>query len=146
MKLSEHFNLQELTHSDYGVRKKLDNTPSEIALGNLKRLCELLEKVRTLLGDKPMTVKSGYRSYSINLGVGGEATSQHRKGCAADWVHSEFTIQESMKRIVESDIQYDQLILEPNWIHISVPNEASQPPRVQALVKTAKGYDPYIIS
>lgn len=143
MQLTKHFSLEELTHSDYAIKHQLGNIPSESSISNLKRLCELLEKIRQLLGDKPIKIYSGYRSYSVNLGVGGASTSQHRTGCASDWVHSELSIKDCMARIVDSDIEYDQIILEPSWIHVSVPNHDFINPRKEALIKTNDGYISY---
>mgnify|MGYP003347773096 CR=1 FL=1 len=37
MNLSEHFTLEELTASEIGVRKGIDNTPGPIAQQNLVR-------------------------------------------------------------------------------------------------------------
>ena len=42
MKLSKHFTLQELTHSDIAIRNSLDNTPSKDIIPNLIRVAELL--------------------------------------------------------------------------------------------------------
>lgn len=43
-----------------------------------------LEALRHALGDKPITVSSGFRSYSCNSAVGGSSTSRHLYGDAVD--------------------------------------------------------------
>ncbi len=43
-----------------------------------------LQALRHALGDKPITVSSGFRSYSCNDAVGGSPTSRHLYGDAAD--------------------------------------------------------------
>jgi len=83
MNLSPHFTLEELTHSDIGARRGLDNTPNEQETANLKRLANFLEAVRTIL-EKPIFINSGFRSKAVNDSVGSKDTSQHRHGCASD--------------------------------------------------------------
>ena len=58
MNLTPHFSLEELTHTDH---RTLDNTPNDAELANLKRLAEFLEKVKVVLGGKPIMVNSAYR-------------------------------------------------------------------------------------
>jgi len=81
MNLSEHFTLEELTHTDH---REFDNTPNESELANLKRLAAFLEDVKVVLGGKPVMVNSAFRSKQVNDAVGSKDTSQHRIGCAAD--------------------------------------------------------------
>ena len=81
MNLTEHFTLEELTHTDH---RSLSNTPNEAELANLKRLAEFLEKVKTVLGGKPIMVNSAFRSKAVNDAVGSKDTSQHRIGETAN--------------------------------------------------------------
>jgi zinc D-Ala-D-Ala carboxypeptidase len=120
VKLSEHFSLEELTRTDH---RTLDNTPDPIALANLQRLAEFLERVREVLGGKPVMVNSAYRSKAVNDAVGSKDTSQHRLGLAADFRVPGMTPQEVVGAIVDSGIPYDQVIKEyDSWTHISIPN------------------------
>jgi hypothetical protein len=49
MKLTEHFTLEEMTKSQTGARKRIDNTPGPEVIENLKQLCEnVLEKIKIL--------------------------------------------------------------------------------------------------
>ena len=70
--LSEHFTLEELTHTDH---RELDNAPTENekcivdgkeetinAVANLPRLAAFLEEVKKVLGGKPIMVNSAFRS------------------------------------------------------------------------------------
>lgn len=126
-KLSDHFSLKELTVTSTG----LDNTPGYAVQCNLIDLCfEVLEPVRKLLGC-PIVVSSGYRSYEVNQAVGGKETSQHLDGNAADIIPKSGDLMTNYQRIKDSAIQYDQLILEPGWIHISTAHK----PRRQAFIK-----------
>jgi zinc D-Ala-D-Ala carboxypeptidase len=141
MRLSKHFSLEELIKSDTAVRLDIDNTPSEEVMDNLKFLAEKLEDVRVLLRN-PMLVSSGYRSRTLNAHLGSRDTSSHVKGLAVDFISPSFGSPEAIvKAIVESDIQYDQVILEFNrWVHLSF---AKENPRLQALIIDKKGVRVY---
>jgi len=143
MSLTPNFSLKELTQSEYAERHGLNNTPDAKTIENLKRVAELLEQVRVVCG-VPIVVTSGYRSPTVNAGIGGSKTSQHCLGCAADIKGVRLGIDEMMKKIVASDIKYDQLIKEFNsWIHISVTNDPNGKPRMQKLVIDRSGTKAY---
>lgn len=137
MNLTEHFTLEELTHTDH---RQLDNTPNDAELANLTRLAEFLEELKTVLGGKPIMVNSAFRSKAVNDAVGSKDTSQHRIGCAADLRVPSMTPDEVVKAIIASDLGYDQVIREfDRWTHISIPNEAARAPRKQALIIDKQG-------
>jgi uncharacterized protein YcbK (DUF882 family) len=132
MNLSEHFTLEELTHTDH---RQFDNTPNASELANLTRLAGLLEQVKTTLGGKPIIVNSAFRSKQVNDAVGSKDSSQHRIGCAADIRVPGVTPDEVVRAVIASGIGYDQIIREfDRWTHISVPNTAGSTPRRQALI------------
>jgi len=137
MNLTEHFTLEELTHTDH---RELENIPNEIELANLKRLAEFLETVKSVLGGKPIMVNSAFRSKMVNDAVGSKDTSQHRVGCAADLRVPGMTPDEVVKAIISSGIGYDQVIREfDRWTHISIPNKMFDSPRKQALIIDKQG-------
>jgi putative chitinase len=137
MNLTEHFSLEELTHTDH---RELDNTPNDAELANLTRLAEFLEELKTLLGGKPIMVNSAFRSKAVNDAVGSKDTSQHRIGCAADIRVPSMTPDQVVKAVIASDLGYDQVIREfDRWTHISIPNEAVRAPRKQALIIDKQG-------
>ena len=141
MNLSEHFTLEELTHTDH---RDLDNTPNEAESANLRRLASFLEQVKTVLGGKPIMVNSAFRSKAVNDAVGSKDTSQHRVGCAADIRVPGMTPDEVVKAVIASGIGYDQIIREfDRWTHISVPNLSTVMPRQQALIIDKQGTRPY---
>ena len=118
--MTPHFSLAELTRTDH---RTLDNTPDSDALANLQRLAEFLERVREVLGGKPVMVNSAFRSKAVNDAVGSKDTSQHRLGLAADFRVPGMSPQEVVGAIVDSGIPYDQVIKEyDSWTHISIPN------------------------
>ncbi len=124
MKLSEHFTLEEFSFSEAAARRGLDNTPGRIVITNLGRVAAVMERIRTLLGDRPIVVHSGYRSVEVNQAVGGVATSAHCHGLACDFVCPAFgTPVEVAWAILKSDLEYDQLILEYGWVHVGLAQE-----------------------
>ena len=139
--LSEHFTLEELTHTDH---REFDNTPNATELENLKRLAAFLEQVKEVLGGKPVMINSAFRCKQVNDAVGSKDTSQHRIGCAADLRIPGMTPDEVVKAIIASGIGYDQIIREfDRWTHISVPNTKEMTPRRQALIIDKAGTRPY---
>jgi hypothetical protein len=141
MLLSPHFSLDELTVTDH---REFDNTPNSSEINNLKRLAEMLEEVKTLLGGKPIMVNSAFRCKQVNDAVGSKDTSQHRVGCAADIRVPSMTPDEVVKAVIASGIAYDQIIREfDRWTHISVPNNPSGTPRKQALIIDKTGTRTY---
>ena len=135
--MTEHFTLEELTHTDH---RTLDNTPNETELANIQRLAEFLEELKTVLGGKPIMVNSAFRSKAVNDAVGSKDTSQHRIGCAADIRVPAMTPDQVVRAVIASGIGYDQVIREfDRWTHISIPNQASGTPRKQALIIDKQG-------
>jgi zinc D-Ala-D-Ala carboxypeptidase len=132
MNLTEHFTLEELTHTDH---RELENIPNETEQANIQRLAEFLEAVKTILGGKPIMVNSAFRSKAVNDAVGSKDTSQHRIGCAADIRVPGMTPDQVVRAVIASDLGFDQVIREfDRWTHISIPNQATGSPRKQALI------------
>lgn len=139
MKLSEHFSLEELTVSESAARLGIDNTPTNEALLNLRRLAAFLEQVRATLG-KPIKINSAYRSPDVNKAVGGSKTSQHCFGCAADIRVNGMTPDQVVRAIIKAKLPYDQVIREfDSWTHVSIPNAADGKRRGMALIIDKKG-------
>lgn len=124
MQISEHFSLEELTRTDTG----LPNEPEVEQGEDLVRLCDdILEPYRALVG--PLRINSGYRSPAVNAAIGGAKTSQHMRGQAADTVPLQLALEDAFQAVKASDIPYDQLIIEPTWIHVSVAPLGKKPRR-----------------
>jgi hypothetical protein len=131
VQLSPHFSLAEFTRSDKARQLGISNQPSPATQENLARLAEMMEKVRSLLGNKPLSVSSAYRSEALNRAVGGQPHSQHKLGLAIDFTCPEFGSPLSICRaIAQADLPYDQLIHEfGRWVHLSVAAEHTAPRR-----------------
>jgi zinc D-Ala-D-Ala carboxypeptidase len=135
MNLTPHFTLDELTASESAERNGWDNTPNDQELENLKRLADMLEQVKVVLGGKPIMINSAFRSKKVNDSVGSKDTSQHRIGCAADIRVPGMTPDEVVRKVIASGINFDQIIREfDRWTHISVSNSVDTTPRKQALI------------
>jgi zinc D-Ala-D-Ala carboxypeptidase len=137
MNLTEHFTLEELTHTDH---RQFDNTPNDAEKANLQRLAEFLETVKSALGGKPVMVNSAFRSKQVNDAVGSKDTSQHRVGCAADIRVPGMTPDAVVRAVIAANLPFDQIIREFDaWTHISVPNSTALKPRRQALILDKAG-------
>ena len=137
---SPNFSMDELTHSDTAARHGIDNTPNEDEKDNLYKLAMELENVRKLLNNNPIYVSSGYRCLALNKLLGSKKTSSHIKGLAADFTCRQFgTPNEIVFALINSDIPYDQAIVEfDKWTHLSFC-EDEKTPRRQALVINKEG-------
>lgn len=145
MKLSENFNLIELTKSQTAERKGIDNTPSPTHQDNLKLLCmHVLQPVRSHF-NRVVSVSSGYRSEELCQAIGSKITSQHAKGQAADFEIYGLSNKELADWINET-LNYDQLILEywkeedPNsgWVHCSYKSEGNRKQYLKAYKENGK--------
>lgn len=139
MRLSEHFDLTEMTFSETAVRHGISNAPPPAVVARLRLVAEQLEQLRVLLG-APIVITSGYRAPAVNALVGGSPSSAHVQGWAAD-VRSPFgTPLEVCRAIAASDVAFDQLIHEyGSWTHLSFDPRG----RRQALtISHARGTEP----
>ena len=122
MNLSQNFTLQELIHSDTANAYKINNTPSEPVINNLKALClNVLQPLRNALGC-PIIISSGFRCAVLNKKVGGTAASQHLYGQAAD-ITVTGQSNTAVFNWIRKNCDFDQLILENvngvEWVHVS---------------------------
>lgn len=148
--LSEHFTLEELTHTDH---RTLDNTPTtqekciidgkEVlvdAVANLPRLAAFLEKLKVVLGGKPIMINSGFRSEAVNTAVGSSNKSDHRRGCAADIRVPGMTPDEVVRAIIGSGLAFQQVIREfDRWTHIAIPTNEGDVPKMSKLIIDKQG-------
>lgn len=122
MQLSPHFSLREATYSATAQDRKLDNNPNAEQLERMKYTAVKMEMVRQLLGGKAITVTSWFRGPELNKAIGGAKNSQHSKGEAVDFKCLAFGDARTICKHLQKHkdvLQYDQLILEPTWVHIS---------------------------
>lgn len=131
MKLSDNFNLEEFTASTTADRLKIVNTLTGKAIVHIQLLVKaLLQPLRTAYG-QPMQVNSGYRCPELNRAVGGVATSQHTRGEASDIACA--SPRELLEVLKRSDLDFDQAILYPTFLHLSYTGERKN--RRQIIIK-----------
>lgn len=143
--LSPHFRLREMVVTSH---RTYDNTPGEIAIGKLTRLCQtLLEPIREMFG--PLYVTSGFRCVEVNAAIGGATNSAHMFGRAADFVPLDGHLTTDVVAWVAyaSGLPFDKVIDEysstSNWIHIQIAREEHDP-RQAALVMRRGVYTPFV--
>jgi zinc D-Ala-D-Ala carboxypeptidase len=136
MYLSANFTVSEFVASQTAAREDIDNDIPIELLPAARQTAYGLEMIRTLLGDRPLLISSGYRSAALNAAVKGSMGSQHLVAEAADFTCPTYgTPAQIMNALVASQIPYDQCILEYSsnknggWVHVSF----SQRNRKQAL-------------
>lgn len=134
--LTPHFAEREFIESATARKYGIDNRPTPEVVANLKRLCiHTLEPLREKLG-LPIIITSGYRTKALNnIIVHASRKSQHMTGRAADFYvastpstgsgtgsttgHRELLINAFRLIITEPEIDFDQLIIYPSFIHVS---------------------------
>jgi zinc D-Ala-D-Ala carboxypeptidase len=140
--LSPHFSLHELTYSDTALACGIENSPDAAALEELEQLALVtLEGIRTVLGDFPIVISSGYRCPALNSEIGGATNSAHLYGCAADFVCPDFGTPLEVCLAIEphmAELQIDQLIDESGWVHVGRASQGGEP-RCECLTLTAGG-------
>lgn len=131
--ITANFTYAELTASDTALRLGIDNTPDDEELRYLTRLClEILQPLRDRI--HPLTgggvqITSGYRCIALNRHIGSSDTSHHVQGRAADIKAPGKTPLEVCRLIVSMELPFEQLIMEGNWTHVSIPLDGRAPKR-----------------
>jgi hypothetical protein len=124
---SQYFTFEDLTkserHPDLVPQNRID---AEQFKDSGARLSMLLEKIRHLLGDKPIIVNSGFRNEALNEAVGSTAkSSSHLRFEAADVVHSVLSIEEAFDALMKAKKDGElpnlrKVLQEGTWLHIEV--------------------------
>ncbi len=115
MKLSEHFTLEEMLHSDTAEKKKIENRINAAEVDNLVRLCQkVLEPLRAHFG-VPIKINSAFRCQALNKAVGGAQNSYHTKGRAVD-----IPMHPGWLAYIRDHLPHVELINEGTWIHVAL--------------------------
>jgi len=117
--LSQHFTFEEANATSH--RDVINVAPLSL-IPVLKKTAEGAERVRALLNDLPMHITSWYRCLLLNRLIGSKDSSQHIKGEAIDFICPSFGSPYDICKVIvdNSDlINFDQLIYEGTWVHIS---------------------------
>ena len=138
--ISEHFTFKDLLHSDTATAKGIVNSIDLKSLEVAAKTAIRLERVRAIL-QRPIQVSSWYRCPELNKAVGSGASSQHIKGEAVDFKCPQTASLVDVCNLIVAHadyIEFDQLILEHNWIHISFAILSGKP-RKQVLSLLSNG-------
>ena len=142
MNLSPHFTYSEMVRTTSG----LPNNPTPEQVERLRHLCLfLLEPIRTIMG-VPVDVSSGFRTPEVNAAVGGKVNSQHM--CLGPWAAADIWVRGTTPRdlalfIVTNRmvvIEYDQVIIEPTWVHVSYSSVHNRMELLQRDTSSPTGY------
>lgn len=143
MKISPNLTLAEVSKSLTATRRGIDNEPQGEHLTNLIKLANnVFQPIRNHF-DKPIFVSSGYRSFELNIAIGGAhkiiegeyvATSQHCKGQAIDIDNDgrSYPTNKDIFWYIYDHLDFDQLIFEfgslenPSWVHVSYKSEGNR--------------------
>ncbi len=124
--ISKHITFQEATHSDTAVRNSINNTPDAPTIARMKLVAEKCFEPLREWYKKPIRINSFFRSQSLNVKVGGSATSQHCKGEAIDISAGSRTENRILYDWLVTNLpEWDQILWEygdetgPDWVHIS---------------------------
>jgi len=163
LQLTPHFWLSEFEHSNTAARLGIRNEANSGQLQNLKRLAMQAEDIRALLGHRPVVISSGLRTLIVNGLVKGiiqpadlrgldkrpdlmqrlrSDTSAHPDGRAMDFTCPGFgSPREIVMRLMDSHLQFDQLIYEGTWVHYGIAR-AGEKPRRQVLTAVFRAGQP----
>lgn len=86
MRLTPHFELREFACRHCGRTPQLDVA---------RHLARHLERLRTLAGNRPLVIRSGYRCPTHNANVGGARYSRHLIGDAVDLDRGSCTVEQA---------------------------------------------------
>lgn len=115
--LSANFGLEELCATQH---REFVNIPPPEVVETLRSTAAQMEAVRKLLGDRVISVSSGYRCRALNRAVGGAATSAHLSGHAVDFNCYGYGDPLAVCRaLAASDMPFDQVIQEGSWVQVS---------------------------
>lgn len=125
--ISKNFSYSEFEETDaVGLQSRNVINTAQIRDSVKALVDEVLQPLRDMWG-KPLYINSGYRNRELNAKVGGEPTSQHMKGEAADICpygkrngSGDPEVAYRLAKLArDMKLPYDQLILYPTFVHFS---------------------------
>ena len=147
---SDHISWKEAIGSATAKKLKIDNTPNEDQLENMKILAkEFFEPLREKCG-VPIQINSFFRCTELNEAISGSATtSQHINGQAIDLHVLKGMTNKELFCIIKQEFDFDKLIWEhgdsenPDWIHVSYRKNNNRKLIYQATRKPGKAFTIY---
>lgn len=125
--ISRNFSYREFEASETAQAAGITNVITSVKVRDAVKALTLsvLQPLRDKTGSQ-VIISSGYRCPALNAMVGGEPTSQHPKGEAADIWSRTHTPLELARLIVKLELPFDQLIVYPTFVHVSHKLEGEQ--------------------
>ena len=125
--ISKNFSYHEFEASTVAKDKRINNTITSFSVrDSIKNLVNrLIQPVRDYAKAR-VCVSSGYRCIELNEAIGGSPTSQHPLGEAADVWCPVKTPYELACIVIENNLPFDQMILYPGFLHLSLKLEGEQ--------------------
>jgi hypothetical protein len=123
---STYFSFEELTSSNSRPDLvPLNRTDAMRYINSGKRLSKLLESIRSILGNKPLKVNSGFRNEALNKAVGSKSkASKHTVFEAVD-ITPPMPIREAFNALMNAqragllpDLR--KVLHEGTWLHVEV--------------------------
>lgn len=144
--ISKNFSYKEFEVTDEERLKYVNIIHDSEIRDNIQALVlNILQPLRDIWG-KPLAINSGYRCELVNQAVGGEPTSQHLIGSAADVCpfgrNGEGDIEIVRQLAItamDAELPFDQMILYPTFVHFSYNNTTGKQRHMILYAKKYKG-------
>jgi len=136
MYLSTHFTFPEVTRSSMADRLGIDNSAPEDVMPAVFNTAAHMELVRLCLKNSAIIIDSWYRCLLLNRALKSKDTSKHILGEAVDFISPSFGTPPQIVKLLAAEfkvLQFDQLIHEHTWVHISFNSNPDSKPRGQVL-------------
>lgn len=138
--ITQHFTWAETQVTHTGLNNRPATITHEKAILNTATNMEI---VRAILNRLPININSWYRSPDVNKAVGGVSDSEHAIGQAVDFVcprfGSPFQVAVELSKYANI-LNYNQLIYEGTWVHISFPPDGTRGNKQLLTMKKGKYY------
>lgn len=138
MKITQHFTFKEAEITTTGIPNGIQDIETRDRIINT---ATNMEVVRAILGRNPININSWYRSPAVNKAVGGVPGSEHANGAAVDFTcprhGTPFEVAQSLLANAHI-LNYNQLIYEQSWVHISFPPDGVRGKREVLTMKNGK--------
>lgn len=131
--VSKNFDYKEFEKTDVPGMQLKNTITSVDVRDSIKELVDtVIQPLRDAWG-KPLAINSGYRCPEVNKAVGGQPTSQHCSGSAADVCpfgrngHGDVeTVRQLAITVRNLGLPFDQMILYPSFLHLSHKRSGTQ--------------------
>lgn len=130
---SEYATFEELTNSrKHPLLVPKNRVDAQVYILAGKRLSKLVESIREVLGNAPISITSGFRNDALNKAVGSKAkASKHKVFEAVDISPTNMSVKQAFKKIMQAHkdgkLQDLRKVLEEgSWLHCEVKMNASE--------------------